>query len=30
VAVVPVGYAAREGGSGPQKEPFGVKVRCLE
>jgi len=29
MAVVPVGYAAREGG-GPQKEPFDMKVRFLD
>jgi len=30
MAVVPVGHASRESGSGPQKEPFEMKVRYLE
>lgn len=30
MAVVPVGYASREGGSGPKKEPFEMKVRYLD
>jgi len=30
MAVVPVGHASRESGSGPKKEPFEMKVRYLE
>ena len=30
MAVVPVGYACRESGSGPQKEPFEMKVKYLD
>jgi len=30
MAVVPVGYACRESGSGPQKEPFDMKVKYLD
>lgn len=30
MAVVPVGHAARESGSGPQKEPFEMKVKYLD
>ncbi len=30
MAVVPVGYAGRESGSGPQKEPFDMKVKYLD
>lgn len=30
MAVIPVGYACRETGSGPKKEPFEVKVRYLD
>ncbi len=30
MAVVPVGYASRESGSGPQKEPFEMKVKYLD
>ena len=30
MAVVPVGHASRESGSGPQKEPFEMKVKYLD
>ena len=30
MAVIPVGYASRESGSGPQKEPFEMKVKYLD
>ncbi len=30
MAVVPVGHATRESGSGPQKEPFEMKVKYLD
>ncbi len=30
MAVVPVGYACRKSGSGPQKEPFDMKVKYLD
>lgn len=30
MAVVPVGHAARSNGSGPQKEPFEMKVKYLD
>jgi len=30
MAVVPVGYASREAGKGPKKQPFDMKVRYLD
>ena len=30
MAVIPVGHATRESGSGPQKEPFEMKVKYLD
>jgi nitroreductase len=30
MAVIPVGYASREAGSGPKKQPFDMKVKYLD